>query len=61
MACNMKHIIGIILTNLSHNSSTALERSVINNRCVWGVGLKLVKTCEVNNIHFQLNGIHSAF
>ena len=32
-SCNMKHIIGIIWINLYHNSSTALERSVINN---WG-------------------------
>ena len=29
---NMKHIIGIIWINLNHNSSTALEWSVINNR-----------------------------
>ena len=32
-SCNMKHIIGITWINLNHNSSTALERSVINN---WG-------------------------
>ena len=38
-SCNTKHIIGITWKNLSQNSSTALERSVINN---WGGGLKPV-------------------
>ena len=32
-SCNMKHIIRITWIDLNHNSSTALERSVINN---WG-------------------------
>ena len=31
--CNMKLVIGITLISVNHNSSTALERSVINN---WG-------------------------
>ena len=39
-SCNMhdmKHIISITGINRNHNSSTALERSVLNN---WGGGLK---------------------
>ena len=31
--CNMKLVIGIFLISVNHYSSTALERSVINN---WG-------------------------
>ena len=31
--CNIKLVIGITLISVNHNSSTALERSVINN---WG-------------------------
>ena len=30
-SCNMKHIIAITWINLNHNSSTALERAVIND------------------------------
>ena len=32
-SCNIKHIIEIIWINVNHSSSSALERSVINN---WG-------------------------
>ena len=34
-SCNMKLIIEITLISVNHNSSTALERSVIND---WGGG-----------------------
>ena len=55
-SCNTKLVIRIIRPNMNHNSSTALERSVINN---WGRGLKPVLNGSNLTLIFCSDSQHS--
>ena len=50
-SCNLKLINGITWINVKHSSSTALERSVINN---WG----LKPVLQVPNLTLSCGGSH---